>query len=103
MTQETLALLTIFGMAGVTLATRWGGFWLLRRVEPGPYLRRVLDQVPGATFAALCATLLAEAGWIEWLAAGLVAAIMLRGGHLLLALAGGWALVAALRALVPLV
>lgn len=97
MSEANLAIATVLAMAAVTLATRWAGFWLLGRFELGPFTRRVLDQVPGATFAALSAALLIGAGPIEWIGAALVAAVMLRGGHLLMALAASWALVAVLR------
>lgn len=79
---EALPWITIAAMAGVTYLTRITGYLALARVPDGGLLRRVLDQVPGATFAALVAPRLVAAPPEEWLAAGVLAVALWRGGPL---------------------
>ena len=79
---DALPWITIAAMAGVTYLTRIAGYLALARVPDGGLLRRVLDQVPGATFAALVAPRLAVAPPEEWLAAVVLAVALWRGGPL---------------------
>lgn len=81
--------LAILAMGAVTYATRAGGFWLARRLEPGPFLRAWLEHLPGAVFAALVAPMVAGAGPAGWLAAGAGFLAMRRTGQFLLAIVAG--------------
>ncbi|MEK0085622.1 AzlD family protein [Benzoatithermus flavus] len=83
--------LAILAMGAVTYATRAGGFWLARRLEPGPFLRAWLEHLPGAVFAALVAPMVAGAGPVGWLAAGAGFLAMRRTGQFLLAIVTGLA------------
>lgn len=98
MTAEVLAWVTIAGMAVVTYLTRIAGYLALARVPDGGALRRVLDQVPGCTFAALVAPRMVEAPADQWLAAAVLALALWRGGPFLaiLGYVGTLALVRAL-------
>lgn len=85
------SLLTIVLMGLVTYASRAGGFWLARRVTPGPFMRAWLEQLPGAVFAAMVAPMVVGAGPAGWLAAGAGFVAMRRTGHFLIAVAAGLA------------
>lgn len=63
------SLVAILLMGAVTYATRAGGFWLARRIAPGPFLRAWLNHLPGAVFAALVAPMVVSAGPAGWIAA----------------------------------
>ena len=83
------SLLAILLMGVATYATRAGGFWLARRLTPGPLLRAWLEQLPGAVFAALVAPMVVGAGPAGWLAAGAGFATMRWTGHFLVAVLAG--------------
>jgi uncharacterized membrane protein len=91
------SLLAILLMGAVTYATRAGGFWLARRVTPGPFLRAWLEHLPGAVFAALVAPMVAGAGPAGWIAAAAGFTAMRRSGHFLLAIAVGMMVFVAAR------
>lgn len=83
------SLLAILAMGAVTYATRAGGFWLARRVEPGPFMRAWLEHLPGTVFAALVAPMVAGAGPAGWIAAVAGFLAMRLSGQFLLALVVG--------------
>ena len=83
------SLLAILLMGAVTYATRAGGFWLARRLRPGPFLRAWLEHLPGAVFAALVAPMVVGAGPAGWLAAGAGFVAMRWTGQFLLAIVVG--------------
>ena len=85
MTLDSQVVLAILGMAAATYATRLGGYLLVQRLSPGPFLRRVLDQVPGCTFAALAVPLVAAGGPLEWFGAFVTAAVLRLSGSVPLA------------------
>ena len=89
MTATSLLAILLMGM--VTYASRAGGFWLARRLSPGPFLRAWLEHLPGAVFAALVAPMVAGAGPAGWVAAGAGFAAMRLSGHFLVAIAAGLA------------
>ncbi len=62
MSADLLTLLAILGMAGATFAVRASGYLVLRRVQPGPFLRAFLGHLPGALFVAFAAPAVAQAG-----------------------------------------
>ena len=100
MSPEVLPWATIAGMAAVTYATRVAGYLLLAAAPDAGLLRRILERVPGATFAALVAPRLATAPADQWLAAAVLALALWRGGPFL-AILGYVATLALLRALAP--
>ena len=85
------SLLAILAMAAATYATRVGGFWLARRVRPGPFARAWLDHLPGAVFAALVAPMVLAAGPAGWAGALAAFAAMRGSGQFVLAIAVGLA------------
>lgn len=99
MTLEPLHLAVIAGMAAVTYASRLGGFLLLAGVEPGPRLSRILNQIPGATFAALIAPMVVQGGPVEWAGAGITVLAYRLFGQVLAAVLCGVAAVALARLL----
>ena len=96
---DPITLAVIGAMAAVTYATRLGGFIAATRLRSGPRAKHVLDQLPGATFAAMAAPLVVEGGPPEWVAAAATVLTMRATGNILLAIAAGTAIVAAGRAL----
>ena len=85
------SLFAILLMAAVTYASRAGGFWLARRLAPGPFLRAWLEHLPGAVFVALVAPMVVGAGPAGWLAAGAGFAAMRLSGRFPLAIVVGLA------------
>ena len=85
------SLLTIVLMGLVTYASRAGGFWLARRVTPGPFMRAWLEHLPGAVFTAMVAPMAVGAGPAGWIAAGAGFVALRRTGHFLIAVAAGLA------------
>ena len=61
---EGIAAILLMGAA--TYVTRLGGFLLIRRFRPGPFLEAWFGHVPGAVFAALVAPAVWEAGPPGW-------------------------------------
>lgn len=90
--------ITIAAMAAVTYLTRIGGFLAFARVPERGLLRRMLDHLPGAIFAALVLPRLVAAGPGEWLAAAALAAALWRGAGPLAGILAYVALVALTRA-----
>ena len=89
MSSTSLLAIVLMGLA--TYATRAGGFWLARRMTPGPFLRAWLENLPGAVFAAMVAPMVAGAGPAGWIAAGAGFVAMRRTGHFLSAIVVGLA------------
>ena len=92
-------LLLILGLGLATYATRAGGFWLARRVRPGPFVAAWLRHLPGAVLAALVAPMAVAAGPAGWGAAVLGFALMRWPGRFLLAMVAGLAAFVLLREL----
>ncbi len=67
MSLDPTTLAAILGMALATFACRASGYLVLRRVQPGPFLRSFLGHLPGTLFIAFAAPALAREG-----AAGLI-------------------------------
>ena len=93
---EPLHLVAIAGMALVTLATRFAGYWMVRRFTLSPRVGAALESVPPAILAAIVAPAVLAAGWPEALAGLAVVVLALRAPSLV-AIAAGVALLVALR------
>ncbi len=63
--------MAILLMGAATYATRIGGFLLIRRFKPGPFLEAWFGHVPGAVFAALVAPSVWQAGLAGWAGAAI--------------------------------
>ncbi|WP_291299486.1 AzlD family protein [Elioraea sp.] len=59
---DLATLAAILGMAGVSFAIRAAGYLVLRRIQPGPFLRAFLGHLPGTLFVAFAAPAIARAG-----------------------------------------
>ncbi|WP_144184687.1 AzlD family protein [Elioraea rosea] len=59
---DLATLLAILGMAAATFAVRASGYLVLRRIQPGPFLRAFLSHLPGTLFVAFAAPAVAKAG-----------------------------------------
>src|SRR5215469_9326637 len=97
MHNDTLALITILGMALVTYATRAGGFWLMGLVSPSPRIEAWLRQIPGAVLVAIIAPTVLASSLAETLAALAAALVALRTKNVLVALVVGVGAVWVLR------
>ena len=86
MHNDTLALITILGMALVTYATRAGGFWLMGLVTPSPRIEAWLRQIPGAVLVAIIAPTVLASSLAETLAALASALVALRTKNVLVAM-----------------
>jgi uncharacterized membrane protein len=75
---EGATVAAILGMAAATYLCRAGGYWLFRRVTPGPLLRRMLAHVPGTLFVAYVVPTLLAGGRQQWVGAAATLAVMLR-------------------------
>jgi uncharacterized membrane protein len=93
------ALWAIAAMTVVTVATRVGGYWLLGRFALTPVLKRGLEALPAAIFAASIVPLALRAGPAGWIGVCAVAAVMLLSGREIWALAAGLVAAAAVRML----
>jgi uncharacterized membrane protein len=91
--------LVIAGMTAVNLAIRTGGFFLMGYVRITPRVRSILNALPGAVVMAIVLPLMVRGGLPAW-AAVLVALVMMAWRRNdLLAVVGGMAAAALLRAL----
>jgi uncharacterized membrane protein len=79
-------ILAILLMGLATYATRIGGFLLIRRFRPGPFLEAWFGHVPGAVFAALVAPSVWSAGPAGWGGALVGFAVMRWSGQFIVAL-----------------
>lgn len=86
---EIPTLAVIAAMCAVTYATKAGGLWLLRRVEPSDRLRASLEALPGGIIVAILAPRLAAGGPPEWAAGAAVVVVAHRTDSVLLALVVG--------------
>ena len=89
MHNDTLALITILGMALVTYATRAGGFWLMGLVSPSSRVEAWLRQIPGAVLVAIIAPTVLASSLAETLAALAAALVALRTKNVLAAMVVG--------------
>ena len=97
MHNDTLALITILGMALVTYITRAGGFWLMGLVAPSPRIEAWLRQIPGAVLMAIIAPTVLASSFAETLAALATALVALRTKNVLVAMLIGVGTVSLLR------
>jgi branched chain amino acid efflux pump len=97
MHNDTLALITILGMALVTYITRAGGFWLMGLVTPSPRIEAWLRQIPGAVLVAIIAPTVLASSLAETLAALATALVALRTKNVLVAMLIGVVTVSLLR------
>src|SRR5215469_2290272 len=97
MHNDTLALITILGMALVTYTTRAGGFWLMGLVSPSPRVEAWLRQIPGAVLVAMIAPTVLASSLAETLAALAAALVALRTKNVLAAMVVGVGAVWVLR------
>jgi uncharacterized membrane protein len=89
----------IAAMAAVTAFTRIAGFWMMGRVTLTPRVMRMLEALPGSVVAALIMPVILKEGLSAALALTAVALIMIWRRNEFIALAGGLALIAGMRAI----
>ncbi|MBA2286850.1 MAG: AzlD domain-containing protein [Ktedonobacteraceae bacterium] len=97
MANDTLAVLTIAGMALVTYMTRAGGMWLMGLVTPSPRVEAWLHSIPGAVLVSLIAPTVFTSGLAEILAAGATVLVAARTKNVLLAMVVGVGVVVLVR------
>ena len=92
------ALLAIVGMALAAYATRLSGFYLLRGLNVGGWMKAGLDALPPAILMAVIAPVILATGIAETLAAGVTAVAAYLRLPLALTIVIGVVSVVALRA-----
>ena len=100
MTVDPTTLAAIVGMASATVLTRLAGFWLVQKITIEGRLAAALEAVPGAILISLIAPIVFAKGPAEGFA-GLVTVLIAKRAPALVAVAGGVATVALLRAVLP--
>jgi len=97
---DVLVWLAILAMAVVTWLTRIGGFWLMRLVPEGGFVRRGLDHLPGSLVVAILSPIALEGGWAPTVA--ILAAVLIgrTGASAMIAVFGAVGIVAAIRLVV---
>lgn len=86
-----LEVAVILLLAIATYATRIGGYHLVQRLRPSPFVEAFMTAMPGAIFAALVAPMVLASGPVGWAAAGVGFVAMRRLGNFFLALAAAMA------------
>jgi uncharacterized membrane protein len=86
---EITSVTAIFAMAVVTLMLRMSGYWIVGRFALTPRLRRGLEALPFALFAATIVPLAIKGGVAGLIATSIVAAFMFLTRSELLALLAG--------------
>lgn len=97
MTGDTHTIVAILVMALVTYLTRVGGFWLMRLVPEGGFVRQWLHHLPGAVVIAILAPMALEGGWGSPVAIAAAVGLGALRASALIATFGAVALVAVLR------
>jgi uncharacterized membrane protein len=82
-------LLAILGMAVGTYACRAGGYWLFRQIRPTPFIRGLLEYLPGTLFVSYVVPGLLAGGLQQWLAGAATAAVIAFTRNFALAIAAG--------------
>jgi uncharacterized membrane protein len=94
MSLDPITLAAIVGMALATFACRATGYLVLRRVQPGPFLRAFLGHVPGTLFVAFAAPTVVREGWAGFAGAAATLLVMRATGStpasLLVGVAAFW-------------
>lgn len=91
-----LEVVVILLLAAATYVTRIGGYHLVQRLQPSPFVETFMTAMPGAIFAALVAPMVLAAGPMGWASAGIGFVAMRRLGNFFLALAAAMAVYLAL-------
>jgi uncharacterized membrane protein len=89
MSDQDSILLTIAAMAVVTAACRCGGYFLLSRIPPSPFIRDALSYLPGCIFAAYVFPALLRGPPGHWAAAAATLAAMAASRNLGVSIAMG--------------
>ena len=94
---EITSYTAIYAMAAVTLLLRMSGYWIVGRFALTPRVRRGLEALPIALFAATIVPLALKGGPAGWIATPVVVAIMFFTRNELLALLLGLGVATLLR------
>jgi uncharacterized membrane protein len=78
-------------MAVVTYACRGGGYFVFRRISPGPRARAILDALPGSLFVAYVVPALAMGRVPQWVGAAVTVGVMVATRSLVASIALGTA------------
>ncbi|MBI3453556.1 MAG: AzlD domain-containing protein [Rhodospirillales bacterium] len=93
MSDDTLAILAIAGMAAATYFTRASGLWLARRFPLSPRVAAILEYVPGTVIVSLIAPTVLTRSPAEAIAAGVTVLVSIVTGSLPIAMTAGVAAV----------
>jgi uncharacterized membrane protein len=76
-------------MVAGTYGCRSGGYWLFRQFRPTPFIRGLLEYLPGALFVAYVVPGLLAGGVWQWVAAAATLAAMAATRNFAWAIAAG--------------
>ncbi len=96
--QDLGGFLAILAMVAATYLTRVGGFWLMGRIPLTPRVRRMLDALPGSIVAAIVLPIVVRTGLPAAVGIAAVIGLMVVRRNEFLAIFGGLAAVALVRA-----
>lgn len=82
-------LITILGMAAVTLGIRFGGYLLANQLPTNGFVAAWLRHIPGAVLASLVAPAIVSGGPAEWVGTVAAAGAYLATRSLLAAIVAG--------------
>jgi uncharacterized membrane protein len=86
-------------MTAVTVASRLGGFWLMRYVDVTPRVRRMLDALPGSIIVAAALPVAVNGGPVVMFALAAAMAVSIIRRNDFIAVITGMAVAASARAL----
>lgn len=101
MSVDLMTVLTILAMGAATYLVRAGGFFVIRRVQAGPFLTAWMKHVPGAIFVSLVVPAVVAGGPAAWAGGGITATLAALRLPFVVSLGAGVATVAAVRLLMP--
>ncbi|MEM9027029.1 MAG: AzlD domain-containing protein [Pseudomonadota bacterium] len=101
MPAETVAVLTIIGVALVTLSTRVGGFWLMSHVTVTPALEAFLRALASSVVVAAIAPAVWHGDWAVRIAVAAATVVMIVCRQVWIAMIAGIAVASLWRLFVP--
>lgn len=97
MSVDLMTLLTILAMGAATYLVRAGGYFVIRRIQAGPFLTAWMKHVPGAIFVSLVIPAVVSGGLPAWAGGAVTAGLAALRLPFVVSLIAGVGTVALLR------
>ena len=97
MSVDLMTLLTILAMGAGTYLVRAGGYFVIQRIQAGPFLTAWMKHVPGAIFVSLVIPAVVAGGPASWAGGAVTAGLAVLRLPFVVSLIAGVATVALLR------